>query len=85
MRERFPKAEIIQDVGSGLNFKRKGLRALLERLVRGDQLTIVVAHRDQLCRNGFELFEYLAAKNGGSILVLDQAVQGGDALTRAES
>ncbi len=85
MRERFPEAEIIQDVGAGLNFKRKGLRALLERLVRRDKLTIVVAHRDRLCRNGFELFEYLAAKNGGSIVVLDQAVQGGDALTRAES
>lgn len=29
MRERYPDSEIIRDIGSGLNFKRKGLRALL--------------------------------------------------------
>jgi len=35
MREKFPQAEIIQDVGSGLNFTRKGFRALLDRLAQG--------------------------------------------------
>ncbi|TAG95952.1 MAG: MerR family transcriptional regulator, partial [Oscillatoriales cyanobacterium] len=33
---------------SGLNFKRKGLQALLVRFMRPDQLTIVVACRDRL-------------------------------------
>ncbi|WP_232731606.1 recombinase family protein [Kamptonema formosum] len=49
MRDRYPQAEIIQDIGSGLNFKRKGLQSLLVRLMRGDQLTVVVACRDRLC------------------------------------
>jgi predicted site-specific integrase-resolvase len=40
----FPKAEIIFDIGSGLNFKRKGLKTLLERLMRRDQFTLVVAY-----------------------------------------
>ncbi len=54
----FPDAEVIKDVGfSGLNYKRKGLRAILERIVRPDKLTIVVAHRDRLTRFGFELIE----------------------------
>jgi putative resolvase len=74
MRERHPDAEIIKDIGSGLNFKRKGLQALLVRLMRGDKLTIVVACRDRLCRFGFELFEFMAEQNGGSIVVLDQTV-----------
>jgi len=74
MRERYPEAEIIKDIGSGLNFKRKGLQALLVRLMRGDKLTIVVACRDRLCRFGFELFEFMAEQNGGSIVVLDQTV-----------
>jgi predicted site-specific integrase-resolvase len=39
----FPKAEIIFDIGSELNFKRKGLRTILERLMRPDQFTLVVA------------------------------------------
>jgi putative resolvase len=74
MRERYPQAEIIQDVGSGLNFKRKGLQALLVRLMRGDKLTVVIACRDRLCRFGFELFQFMAEQNGGSILVLEQPI-----------
>ncbi len=74
MRERYPQAEIIQDVGSGLNFKRKGLQALLVRFMRGDKLTIVVACRDRLCRFGFELFEFMAEQNGGSIVVISNPV-----------
>lgn len=72
LRERYPQAEVITDVGSGLNFKRRGLRALLERLSRGDKLTLVVAHRDRLARFGFELLEYLVKQNGGEIVVLDR-------------
>ncbi|EGJ30850.1 MULTISPECIES: IS607 family transposase [Moorena] len=72
MHSLFPQAEIIKDIGSGLNYKRKGLKTILERLMRGDQLTIVVACRDRLTRFGFELFEHLVSINGGKILVLDQ-------------
>lgn len=70
----FPKAEIIKDIGSGLNFKRKGLRTLLERLMRGDQFTLVVAYRDRLARFGFELIEWMVEQNGGKIVVLDNTV-----------
>lgn len=70
----FPEAEILKDIGSGLNFKRKGLRAILERLMRGDQFTLVVACRDRLARFGFELFEWLVESNGGKIVVLDNTV-----------
>ncbi|WP_366513784.1 recombinase family protein [Moorena sp. SIOASIH] len=77
MHSLFPEAEIIFDVGSGLNYKRKELRAILERLMRCDQLTIVVACRDRLTRgsnpsHGFELIEYLVGLNCGKILVFDQ-------------
>ncbi|MBD2554591.1 IS607 family transposase [Limnothrix sp. FACHB-708] len=74
MRDRYPDAEIIQDIGSGLNFKRKGLQSLLVRLMRGDQLQVVVACRDRLCRFGFELFEFMVQQNGGELVVLDQSV-----------
>ena len=71
MQERFPEASIITDIGDGLNFQRKGLTSLLERLHRGDKLQIVVAHRDRLARFGFELIQWMAEQNGGQILVLD--------------
>ncbi|NEP81404.1 MAG: IS607 family transposase [Okeania sp. SIO3C4] len=74
MQNQYPEAEVIKDIGSGLNFKRKGLRAILDRLLRGDQLTIVVTCRDRLTRFGFELIQYLVEQNGGKILVLDKTV-----------
>ena len=73
MRERYPNAEIVSDIGGGLNFRRKGLVSLLERLHRGDKLRIVVAHRDRLARFVFELIQWLAEQNGGGILVLNNA------------
>ncbi len=74
MQSLYPEAEIIKDIGSGLNFKRKGLRDLLDRLLQGDKLTLTVACRDRLCRFGFELIQYLVEQNGGKIVVLDQTV-----------
>ena len=74
MRQRYPSADIIKDVGSGLNFKRKGMRSLLVRLIAGDKLTVIVAHRDRLARFGVDLFRYLIEQNGGTLVVLDQTV-----------
>lgn len=55
MRSIYPEAEIIRDIGSGINFKRKGLNALLDRLLQGDKLQVVIAHRDRLAQFGIDL------------------------------
>ena len=73
MRELYPDAEIVTDVAGGLNWQRKGLLSILERLHRGDKLDVVVAHRDRLARFGFELIEWLVEQNGGTVLVLNQS------------
>ena len=74
MQSIYPEAEIIKDVGSGLNFKRKGLRSILDRLLQGDKLKIIVACRDRLCRFGFELIQYMVEQNGGEIVVQGETV-----------
>jgi predicted site-specific integrase-resolvase len=79
MQERYPQAQIIKDIGSGLNFKRKGPQTLLERLLRGEKLKVVVAHRERLARFGFELIRFLVEKNGGERLVLDTTVASAEA------
>ena len=43
MRAHYPDAEIIRDLGSGLNFNRRGLKAILERAMSGERLVLVVA------------------------------------------
>jgi putative resolvase len=67
-------SEVIRDVGSGLNYKRKGLQTVLERAVRGDRIKLVVAHRDRVARFGWELVRFIVEKSGGEFVVLDQDV-----------
>ena len=62
---------LIQDIGSGINFKRKGLQVILEACIQRTIGEVVVAHRDRLCRFAFELIESIVQKAGGTIKVLD--------------
>jgi predicted site-specific integrase-resolvase len=64
--------EIVKDIGSGLNFKRKGFNSILDSAFKGDIGEIVVTHRDRLCRFGFELVLRIIESTNGKILVLDK-------------
>jgi predicted site-specific integrase-resolvase len=72
MQSRYPSAEVVKDIVRYLNYKRKGLRSILGRAMRGDKLELVVAHKDRLARFGFELIEWVIQQNGGRIVVLNQ-------------
>lgn len=73
LRFRYPEHELIEDIGSGLNFKRKGFCALLDSILSGEVEELVVAHRDRLCRFGFELVARIASKYNCRIVVLDES------------
>jgi predicted site-specific integrase-resolvase len=62
---------VIKDIGSGINFKRKGLSKILDACIRQTIGTIVVAHKDRLSRFAFDLIEQIVIKGGGCIKVLD--------------
>lgn len=72
MRAQFPNHECIEDIGSGLNFKRKGFRTLLEQIMSGDVEEVVIAYKDRLCRFGFELLEQVASKHNTKLVVLNK-------------
>ena len=59
LQKLYPEYRIVTDIGSGLNFKRKGLNKILEAVFTGTVAEIVVAYKDRLCRFGFELIENL--------------------------
>ncbi len=59
MKERYPTYEIISDIGSGLNFKRKGLTKIIELAIAGELCELVVAYKDRLARFGYDLIETL--------------------------
>jgi excisionase family DNA binding protein len=59
---RYPDTEIITDIGSGLNFKGKGLQTLLDRVLTNTCKLVVIAHKDRLCRFGFDVVSWICAK-----------------------
>ncbi|MEG3935325.1 IS607 family transposase [Microcoleus sp. T2B6] len=64
------QGNLIREIGSGMNFKRKKFIKLMERVGHGEISEIVVAHKDRLCRFGFEFVEWYCSQNGCKITVL---------------
>lgn len=73
MQQKYPTYTIIEDIGSGINFNRKGLRKIIEMAIEGKINKIVVAHKDRLTRFGYELIEDLVKKySNGEIIIEDK-------------
>lgn len=64
--------EWIQEIGGGMNFKRKHFLELISRIISGEIEKLIIAHKDRLVRFGFDLIEYLATENGCVIQVVNQ-------------
>ena len=69
LQRRHPDARVFSDIGSGLNFKRKGLLSLLELAFEGRLRSVHVAHKDRLCRFAFDLLEHVFHRHGAQIVV----------------
>ena len=63
--------EIISDVGSGINYTKKGLQQVIKRITQGEVDGVVVLYKDQLVRFGFELIEYIASLYDCQIEIID--------------
>lgn len=72
LSQQYPQAEVVRDIASGLNFKRKGLKTILERALSGEQLTVIVSYRDRLARFAFDLVEWIISRSGGKVVVLNK-------------
>ena len=63
--------EIISDIGSGINYKKEGLRKLLEKINNSEVSKVVILYKDRLISFGFELIEFLANINNIEIEIVD--------------
>ncbi len=72
LRSKYPEGELVQEIGSGLNFKRRKLLSILERIYQGDIGKLVVAYSDRLVRFGFPLIEWLCKQGECELLVLNE-------------
>ena len=69
---KYKSYDIITDIGSGINYTKKGLQLLIYKINKKEVDVIVVLYKDRLLRFGFELVEYFARINNVKIEVLDK-------------
>ena len=63
--------EVISDIGSGIDYKKKGLQELIRRISQNQVEKVVVLYKDRLLRFGFELIEYIASLYNCEIEIID--------------
>ena len=63
--------EYINDIGSGLNFKKKGLKKLISLIISNQITKIVLTHKDRLLRFGSDLLISIAKQFDVETVILN--------------
>ena len=64
--------EIIQDLGSGMNYYKKGLKRLLDMILEKKINRLVITHKDRLLRFGAELIFALCQSRHVEVVIINQ-------------
>lgn len=64
--------EIIKDLGSGMNYHKRGLKKLLNRIMNGEIGRLVLTHKDRLLRFGAELIFSLCETKGVEVVIINK-------------
>ena len=70
MKNKYKKHEILYDIGSGINFKRKNLIKIIEMAINNELHELVISYKDRLCRIGYELIESLLIKYSNTKIII---------------
>ena len=69
------RTQVIRDLGSGMNYRKKGLQELLELILHRRTARLVLTHKDRLLRFGAELVFSLCELQGIEIVIIHQGEQ----------
>ena len=64
--------EIVSDLGSGMNYRKKGLKKLLDDIVEQRVGRLVITHKDRLLRFGAELVFAICEARGVEVVIINQ-------------
>jgi excisionase family DNA binding protein len=64
--------EIITDLGSGMNYQKKGLRKLLNAILDDSAGRLVITHKDRLLRFGAELVFAVCEAKGVEVVIINK-------------
>ena len=71
-QQHFPSFEVISDLGSGINFKKPGLKKLIESIHQGKFSHLILNHKDRLLRFGSELIFSLCKQKNIAVIILEE-------------
>ena len=63
--------EILEDLGSGLNYQKKGLKQLIKKICSKSIQRLVITHKDRLLRFGSELIFSLCEQFGIEVVIIN--------------
>ena len=66
--------EVITDLGSGMNYNKKGLKRLLDEIIEGSVGRLVITHKDRLLRFGAELVFAICEAKDVEVLIINKGV-----------
>lgn len=69
------KYEVVQDLGSGLNYGKKGLKKLIREICLGDVGRLVIVHKDRLLRFGAELIFSLCEQFEAEVVIINASLE----------
>ena len=73
LKKKYPKHDLIEDIGSGINLTKKGLLKIIELGIEGKIEELVISHKDRLARFGYDLIEHIIKKySNGKIIVINE-------------
>ena len=61
----------IEDIGSALNYQRKGFNEVVEQIELGQVRRLIIADQDRFVRFGYDWFEAFCERHGTDIMVMD--------------
>jgi excisionase family DNA binding protein len=71
--KKYPNHILIEDIGSGLNLNKRGIRKIIKLAIEGKINELVILHKDRLARHGYELIEDLIKEySDGKIIIINQ-------------
>ena len=62
---------VIKDIGSGLNYKKNGLKELINLILEGNIKRLILTHKDRLLRFGSEIIFSLCEKQNIQIIIIN--------------
>jgi putative resolvase len=67
--------ELVSDLGSGMNYYKKGLKKLLDAILNGNVGRLVLTHKDRLLRFGAELVFALCEAREVEVVIINSGTE----------